>query len=188
MKVIFISNFRSKTKKIVRAVFEKNIKVCHFELIWRPFREYLQIKNFFKNPAVWLFYLYSSLTSCKKSEKSLELFLRKPTNQPSNYYQQHRSIISLMPVQKWKLLKPEFMRDTSEFDWSKDGNIFDWHLKHICGMFCFDISFYCLLFILLQSLWNRACQVAQETWFCLVFTFLLQPSQKTFVTVNAKFK
>ena len=47
-KVIFSTNFRPKTKKIVRAVFEKNIKVSDFGLIWRPFREYLQIKNFFQ--------------------------------------------------------------------------------------------------------------------------------------------
>ena len=48
LKVIFCANFRSKTKKIVETVFEKNIKVSDFRLIWRPFREYLQIKNFFK--------------------------------------------------------------------------------------------------------------------------------------------
>ena len=52
LNVIFSTNVRPKTKKIVRAVFEKNIKASDFELIWRPFREYLQIKNFFKNPAV----------------------------------------------------------------------------------------------------------------------------------------
>ena len=79
--------FRPKLKKINRAVFEKNIKVSEFGLIWRPFHKYLKMKNFFKNPAVWLFYLYSPLTSCKKSEKSLEVFLRKlryqPTNQPT---------------------------------------------------------------------------------------------------------
>ena len=46
LKVIFSTNFRPKTKKIFRAVFEKNIKVSDFWLIWRPFREYLQIKNF----------------------------------------------------------------------------------------------------------------------------------------------
>ena len=46
--VSFSTNFRPKTKKIVRAVFEKNIKVSDFGLIWRPFREYLQIKNFFQ--------------------------------------------------------------------------------------------------------------------------------------------
>ena len=48
LKVIFSTNFRPKTKKIIRAVFEKNIKVSDFGLIWRPFREYLQIKVFFQ--------------------------------------------------------------------------------------------------------------------------------------------
>ena len=48
LKVIFNTNFRPKTKKTVRAVFEKNIKVPNFGLIWRPFHEYLQIKNFFQ--------------------------------------------------------------------------------------------------------------------------------------------
>ena len=42
---------------------------------------------FFKNLPLSLFYLHSSVTSCKKSEKSLEPFLRKlrqqPTNQPN---------------------------------------------------------------------------------------------------------
>ena len=46
------TNFRPKMKKIVSAVFEKNIKVSDFGLIWRPFQEYLQIKNFFKNLAL----------------------------------------------------------------------------------------------------------------------------------------
>ena len=62
-----------------------------FGLIWRPFRKYLQIKNFFqKFSSRSLSYLNSPLTSCIKSEKSLEQFLRKlryqlinqPTNQP----------------------------------------------------------------------------------------------------------
>ena len=35
------TNFRPKTKKIVRAVSEKNIKVSDFGLIWRLFRKYL---------------------------------------------------------------------------------------------------------------------------------------------------
>ena len=47
LKVIFSTNFRPKNKKIVRAAFEKNFKVSDFGLIWRPFGEYLQIKNFF---------------------------------------------------------------------------------------------------------------------------------------------
>ena len=46
LKAIFNTNFRPKTKKIFTAVFEKNIKVPDFGLTWRPFREYLQIKNF----------------------------------------------------------------------------------------------------------------------------------------------
>ena len=48
LKVLFNKNFRPKTRKIVRAVFEKNIKVSDFGLIWRPFREYLEIKHFFQ--------------------------------------------------------------------------------------------------------------------------------------------
>ena len=86
MKVIFSTNFRPKTKKIVVTVFDKNIKVSNFGLIWKPFREYLQIKIFFQKFGSVTF--LSFLTSCKKSEKCLELFLRKlryqPTNQPTN--------------------------------------------------------------------------------------------------------
>ena len=48
LKIIFSTNFGPKTKKMVRAVFEINIKASDFGLIWRPFREYLQIKNFFQ--------------------------------------------------------------------------------------------------------------------------------------------
>ena len=86
LKVIFSTNFRPKTKKINWAVFEKYIKVSDFGLIWRRFAIISKSRGFFKNLAVWLFYLYSPLTSCKKSEESLGLFLRKlryqPTNQP----------------------------------------------------------------------------------------------------------
>ena len=48
LKVIFNTNFRPKTKKIIRVIFEKNMQVSDFGLIWRPFCEYLQIKNFFQ--------------------------------------------------------------------------------------------------------------------------------------------
>ena len=41
LKVIFSINFRPKTKNIIWAIFEKNIKVSDFGLIWRPFCEYL---------------------------------------------------------------------------------------------------------------------------------------------------
>ena len=80
-----------------------------FGLIWRLFANISKSTIFFKNPALRLFYHYSPLTSCKKSENSLELFLWKlryqtsnePTNQPINYFQQHRSYrTSLTPVQK----------------------------------------------------------------------------------------
>ena len=47
LKVIFSTNYRPKTKEIVRAIFEKNIKVSDFGLIWRSFCEYPQIKIFF---------------------------------------------------------------------------------------------------------------------------------------------
>ena len=48
LKVIFSTNFRPKTKKIVWAVFEKIIKVSDFGLIWRLFHKYLQSKKFFQ--------------------------------------------------------------------------------------------------------------------------------------------
>ena len=95
LMIIFSTNFRPKTKTIVRAVFEKNIKVSDFGLISRPFREYLQIKNFFKNAALSLLYLCSPLTSCKKIRKIVRAVFEKtalptnPTNQPTNYYQRH---------------------------------------------------------------------------------------------------
>ena len=44
----FSTNFSSKTKKVVSANFEKNIKVSDFGLIWRRFFEYLQINFFFQ--------------------------------------------------------------------------------------------------------------------------------------------
>ena len=37
----------------------------------------------------------------------------------------------IVSLEKWKLLKVEFMRDTSEFDWSKNENLFDWHWKYV---------------------------------------------------------
>ena len=48
MKVILSTNFRPKTKKIIRAVSEKNIEVSDFGLTRRPVREYLQITNSFQ--------------------------------------------------------------------------------------------------------------------------------------------
>ena len=92
LKNRFHSNWRSyllltsgqKLKNSLEPFLRKNIKVSDFGLIWTLFCEYLQIKNFVTLP----------LTSCKKSEKSSQPFLRKllyqPTNQPTNYYQHHR--------------------------------------------------------------------------------------------------
>ena len=101
-KVIFSTNFRPKTKKIIRAVFEKNIKVSDFGLIWSLFRGYVLIKIFFKNPTRRLFYLYIPLASCKKQSLFWENRVTiQPTNQPTNYCQQHRFYRTwLTPVQK----------------------------------------------------------------------------------------
>ena len=55
LKVIFCTNFRPKTKKINWAVFEKNMKVSDFGLIWRHFREYLQIKISFQKSGSVIF-------------------------------------------------------------------------------------------------------------------------------------
>ena len=71
-------------KLLYQPTNQRNMKVSDFGLIWRTFRKYLQIKSFFKYQVPRLFYLYSPLTSCKKSEKSFEPFLRKLHYQPSN--------------------------------------------------------------------------------------------------------
>ena len=104
LKVIFSTNFRPKTKKIIRAVFEKNVKVSDFGLIWRPFREYLQIKNFFQKTA--------SITFLPlQCPNFIHCVTNQPSSQPTNYYQQHRSYrTSLMPVQKMYLF-------TNGFEW-----------------------------------------------------------------------
>ena len=106
LKVIFSTNFRPKTKKIARAAFEKNIKVSDFGLIWRPFREYLQIKSFFQKYGSVTFLPLQPPNFMQKIRKVLRVVSEKialPTNQPTNYYQQHRAYRTLlMPVQKQK--------------------------------------------------------------------------------------
>ena len=84
LKVIFSTNLRPNNKKIVRAFFEKNIKVSEFGLIWRLFREYLQIKNFFQKSGFVTFLPLKSPNFMQKSEKSLEPFMRKLRYQPTN--------------------------------------------------------------------------------------------------------
>ena len=92
LKTRFYSNWRSylvltsrcKTKKIVWVVFEKNMKVPDFGLIWIPFLQISPNQEFFSKIQMSFFYLYSPLTSCKKSENSLELFLHSNCIQPTN--------------------------------------------------------------------------------------------------------
>ena len=67
------STFWSILSKIVRAVFEKKSKKCHFDHI---FVLYGWTGVFFKNPAVAHLSPFWYLTTCKVSEKSLEPFPR----------------------------------------------------------------------------------------------------------------
>ena len=84
LKVIFRTNFRPKTKKIVRAVLEKNIKMSDLGLIWRPLREYLQINNFFQKSGCVTFLPLQSPNFMQKIRKILRAVSEKtalPTNQ-----------------------------------------------------------------------------------------------------------
>ena len=85
--VSFSTNFRPKTKKIVRAVFEKNISVW----FWANLETFSRIspnQELFSKIRLRHFSTFTVLTSCKISEKSLGPFLRKlryqPSNQPTN--------------------------------------------------------------------------------------------------------
>ena len=85
LKVIFSTNFRPKTKKIVRAIFEKNIKMSDFGLIWRPFREYLQIKNFLQKSGSVTFLPLQSSNFMQRIRRILRAVSEKTalrTNQP----------------------------------------------------------------------------------------------------------
>ena len=87
LKVVFSTNFRPKTKQNVRAIFEKNIKVSDFGLIWRPFCEYLQIKNFFQKSSSVTFPPIQFPNLIQKIRKILRVVSEKttlPTNQPTN--------------------------------------------------------------------------------------------------------
>ena len=113
LKNNFYSNWRSylvltsdqkPKKKIVKAVFEKNIKVPDFGLICRPFREYLQIKNFFQKSDSITFPSLKSPNFMQKIRKVLRAISEKtalPTNQLTNQLLKHRSYrTSLTLVQK----------------------------------------------------------------------------------------
>ena len=87
LKVIFSTNFRPKIKKIVGSVFEKNIKVSDFGIIWRRFREYLQIKNFFQKSGCVTLLPLQSPNFMQKIRKILRAVSEKtalPTNQPTS--------------------------------------------------------------------------------------------------------
>ena len=84
LQVICSTNFRPKTKKIVRAVFEKNIKVSDFGLIWRPFCEYLQIKNFFQKSDLVTFLTLHSSNAMQKILRAVSEKTALSTNQPTN--------------------------------------------------------------------------------------------------------
>ena len=84
LKIKFSTNFRPKAKKIVRAVFEKNMKMSDFGLIWRRFREYLQIKKFFqKSDSVTFLPLYfpNFMLKIKKILRAVSEKTALPTNQ-----------------------------------------------------------------------------------------------------------
>ena len=49
----------------------------------------------------------------------------------------------LVSSAKMKLLKPEFIREISEFESPENGKLCDCQRKHIYGKCCFFISRYC---------------------------------------------
>ena len=92
--VSFSSTLWPKIIKIVRVVFEKKSKNGYFHHI---FVLYGWTDIFFENPALSLCLAYRFLTSCQKSGKSLEAFLRYAF---SNYYQQLQQELNW----RWELL------------------------------------------------------------------------------------
>ena len=84
LKVMFSTNIRPKTKKIISAVFEINIKVSDFGLIWKPFCKYLQIKIFFQKSSSLTFLPLQSPNFMQKIRKILRAVSEEtalPTNQ-----------------------------------------------------------------------------------------------------------
>ena len=74
-------------QKPKKAVFEKNIKVSDFGLIWRPFCEYLQIKIFFLKSSSVTFLPLQSPNFMQKIRKILRPVSEEttlPTNQALN--------------------------------------------------------------------------------------------------------
>ena len=125
----YFINFRPKTKKILRAAFENNIKVSDFGLIWRHCHKYLQIMNFSKQFGPVTFLPLWSPNVMQKIRKILWAVSEKtvlPINQPTNYYLQHRSYRTLLTLVQlnsdfqltYKILvgtkKPEKMNNLSQ--------------------------------------------------------------------------
>ena len=70
--------------QIVRAIFEKKSKNCHFDHF---FVLYGWTGFFFKNPAVWHILFYRYLSACQVSSKSLEPFSQSPPSRhPSIFW------------------------------------------------------------------------------------------------------
>ena len=116
MKVKFSTNFWRKNKKIVRVVFEKNIKVSHFGLMWRRFREYLQIKNFFQKSGCITFLPLKSSNFMQRIRNAFTNSCligwlvgwklryqptNQQTNQPNSYYQQQRLYGTWLALVLW---------------------------------------------------------------------------------------
>ena len=87
LKVIFSTNFQPKTKKVIRTIFDKNIKVSDFGLIWRCFCEYLQIIFFFKSGSVTFLPLQppNFMQKIRKMLRAISEKTALPTNQPTKY-------------------------------------------------------------------------------------------------------
>ena len=99
LKVIFSTNFRPKTKKIVTAVFEKIINISDLSLIWKPLREYLQIKICFQKSSSVTFLPLQFPNFMQKIRKIFRAISEKtmlPTNQPTN--QPTNPLLPITPI------------------------------------------------------------------------------------------
>ena len=87
LKVIFSTNFTPKTKKIVRAVFEKNMKVSSFWANLEIFSRISPNRGFFSKIRPCGFSTFQSPNFMQKIRKILRDVSEKsalPTNQPTN--------------------------------------------------------------------------------------------------------
>ena len=98
LKVIFSINLGQKPKKSLEPVLRKISKCLILGQFGGLFANISKSIFSFKNAVLSLFYLYSPLTSCKKSEKSLELFLSKLSYQPTNQLLPPTSILQDLTV------------------------------------------------------------------------------------------